>query len=151
MNLKSLLGAALFTLGVLVTPSAQPMASVSEPMALGTRLKNDNIFPATVESTLHRSPGFSSPTFKNLARYIADHLVYPEAARENGIEGQVLVAVTISETGVVDNASVTRGLPLGCDEAALAMVRQMPAWTPATLDGQPVRSQATMALNFRLR
>ena len=151
MNHKTLLSCALFVMLGMAITQAQPTTSLSDGIAMVPRTKKDLTVPPSYQTSPVGSPGFSSPTFDNLQGYIADHLQYPEAALENGIEGQVLVEVTIGKTGTVENASVTRGLALGCNEAALAMVRQMPAWTPATLDGTPVKGQATIALNFRIR
>lgn len=62
---------------------------------------------------------------------------YPEAAREQGIEGFVLVRYDISVDGRVVRAQVTESEPPGVfDAAALAAVR---SWTfnPAVVDGEP--------------
>jgi TonB family protein len=92
-----------------------------------------------------------APSFAGLDRYIASHLAYPEAARENGLEGQVKLQLSIGADGRVEDAQVVEGLGLGCDEAAVALALNMPAWTPATQSGIPVRSRALIALNFRIR
>lgn len=95
--------------------------------------------------------GQLAPSFAGLDRYIASHLAYPEAARENGVEGQVMLQLAIGADGRVEDAQVVEGLGLGCEEAAVALAMNMPAWTPATQSGIPVRSRALIALNFRIR
>lgn len=89
--------------------------------------------------------------FKDFGAFVSNHLVYPELARENGIEGRVEVLLTISDQGKVLSAKIVKSLGLGCDEAALAVVREMPDWTPAMNCGIPVKSKNIVAIDFRLR
>ncbi len=109
-----------------------------------------NVHPATPRGP-RAAEGLLAPSFAGLDRYIASHLAYPEAARENGVEGQVKLQLSIGADGRVEDAQVVEGLGLGCDEAAVALALNMPAWTPATQSGIPVRSRALIALNFRIR
>lgn len=74
---------------------------------------------------------------------------YPEPARAEGIEGVVVLALTIGPDGRVESASVLSGLGHGLDEAALAASRRT-RWTPATLDGKPIRSRRRFNVRFTL-
>ena len=95
--------------------------------------------------------GQQSPSFKGFDAYVSAHLVYPELARKNGIEGRVEVLVTISDEGKILEAKIVKSLGFGCDEAALAVVRDMPDWTSAMNYGIPVKGKNIVGFDFRLR
>ena len=76
--------------------------------------------------------------------------VYPEAARQLGIEGSVLLDGVIATDGSVlalQPASVTANSQLV--QAATDAVRQW-RYMPALLNGVPVEIQTTITINFRL-
>ena len=54
--------------------------------------------------------------------FISGNLQYPQAALDAGIEGSVMVAYDILDTGAVKNPHVLKGLGHGCDEEALRVV-----------------------------
>ncbi|HMQ61880.1 MAG TPA: energy transducer TonB [Flavilitoribacter sp.] len=89
--------------------------------------------------------------FDNLAEYIDRHLEYPESARVAGVEGTVKVLVTISPEGEVQLPKIVQSLGHGCDEAALDLVRKMPAWVPAMNHGIPVKGKKTLEIAFKLQ
>lgn len=61
---------------------------------------------------------------------------YPQQAKQQGVEGEVLVAYDVDESGRVLNARVVRSVPSGIfDEAALAAVRSW-RFNPPLLEGQ---------------
>lgn len=65
---------------------------------------------------------------------------YPPAARERGIEGNVILRVSLDENGRVHDIKVTSGLGHGLDEAAIHALRSSPKcrFTPAIAsDGKP--------------
>ncbi len=66
---------------------------------------------------------------------------YPQQAKQQGVEGEVVVAYDVDETGRVLNARVVRSTPGGIfDEAALAAVRSW-RFNPPLLEGQPRAAQ----------
>lgn len=79
---------------------------------------------------------------------IQQHLEYPAAARAAGIAGRVYVRFVVGADGKVRDAQVTKGLGHGCDEAALAAVRQLPDFTPGRQNGCPVAVAYTAPLLF---
>ncbi len=66
----------------------------------------------------------------SLNKYLQTNLHYPEAARENNIEGRVLVKFVVDEKGRIRDCAITKGIGGGCDEEALRVVEEMPRWTP---------------------
>lgn len=64
---------------------------------------------------------------KNLHGWLTKNAAYPIKAIENKEEGTVYVAFTISESGNVENVELAQGVSLSLNEAALNVVKQMPA------------------------
>ncbi|MDN5870650.1 MAG: energy transducer TonB [Nitrococcus sp.] len=75
---------------------------------------------------------------------------YPRRALFAGIEGWVVVQLTITETGQVTNATVVDSEPSGVfEEAALNAVRRW-RFKPAIEDGIAVVSRGQVRINFSL-
>lgn len=74
---------------------------------------------------------------------------YSEKARKKKIQGTVMLSLVVDTNG--EPADITVLLPLGdgLDENAVEAVRTW-RFQPGTKDGQPVRVQATIEVNFRL-
>jgi bla regulator protein blaR1 len=97
------------------------------------------------------------PTFRDEDREgitgpVVTHRVnphYPDAAKQKGIFGVVILATDINENGDVTDARVLKGLPEGLDQAAMAAVRQW-KFRPAMKDGKPVATTFNLTINFRL-
>jgi len=75
--------------------------------------------------------------------------VYPPTARAAGVQGVVILEVTIAEDGTVSNARVLRSIPL-LDPAALDAVRQW-RYEPTLLNGVPTPVIMTVTVNFSLQ
>jgi len=75
---------------------------------------------------------------------------YPDAARAEGIEGDVRFELVVGVSGAVESARVVRGVGHGLDEAALRAVRQF-RFAPATKAGAPVRVRMGWSVQFRLQ
>ncbi len=77
--------------------------------------------------------------------------VYPEEALRAGVEGLVVLVAIVDERGRVGGEiKVVRGLGHGCDEAAVAAVRQW-RFRPATRNGKPIKVRRIFPILFRLQ
>jgi len=74
---------------------------------------------------------------------------YPEEARRAGVEGTVVLDVTVNAEGEVTDVAVLRGLPLGVSEAAVEAVRRW-AYRPAQGPNGPIASHKTVRIVFAL-
>lgn len=91
------------------------------------------------------------PTFPgNLDSYMDDHLQYPQAARNMGIQGTVNVTFVISKTGEISNVAILTSVSPSLDSEAVSVVRKMPPWNPGMKDGKPVRVQFNLPVYFQL-
>jgi TonB family protein len=74
---------------------------------------------------------------------------YTEAAARDGIEGTVLLGLTVEPDGTPSNVHVVRSLQPDLDEKAIEAVGQW-RFRPGTSNGIAVAVQATIEINFRL-
>ena len=87
---------------------------------------------------------------KAMATYIAKNLKYPQPSLNNGIEGVVNVRFVVKTDGALDKFSIVRLVDPDLEAEAVRLVKGMPAWTPATVDGTPVESQGNVEVVFSL-
>ena len=86
-----------------------------------------------------------------LLEYMAKNTKYPPLARENGLQGIVVVTFVVDERGRIKDAQVLRGIGGGCDEEAMRVVQSMPPWKPGKQRGMSVRVQYNLPFRFTLR
>ena len=73
---------------------------------------------------------------------------YPEEARQQGIQGAVVLEVRIGRDGAIQDVKLVSGQPLLAD-AAIAAVKQW-RFKPRMVKGYPVEMQTRVTLNFRM-
>jgi periplasmic protein TonB len=100
----------------------------------------------TVVESMPEFPGGDAARIK----YLNDNIVYPQMARESGIQGRVFVTFVVERDGSVTDVQVLRGIGGGCDEEAVRVIRNMPKWIPGKQRGKPVRVQFNMPILFKL-
>lgn len=93
-------------------------------------------------------PQFPGGKFQ-LHEYLENYIVYPESAKEKGIEGSVTVMFTVAADGSIIQPTIGISLDPVCDSTALAIIRNMPKWTPATVDGKPQAMSISLNLKFK--
>lgn len=82
-------------------------------------------------------------------RAIYEAIRYPQAAKDAGVEGRVVVQFIVDEQGKVIDPKIIRGIGGGCDEAALAAVQSV-TFTPGMQRGRAVKVQMNLPIVFRL-
>ena len=82
--------------------------------------------------------------------FIARKIVYPDSAKEAGIEGRVIVQFVVDTTGDLIEAKVVRGIGYGCDEEVLRVISIMPEWSPGMQRGKKVRVRYNLPVKFQL-
>ncbi|WNJ16690.1 TonB family protein [Pontibacter sp. G13] len=87
---------------------------------------------------------------KKLIQYIRRNAKYPRIARNHEVEGTVLVKFDVSDEGILSNIKVVKSLGFGLDEEAIRLVKAMPKWRPAMIDGNAVNFHEILPFTFKL-
>lgn len=74
---------------------------------------------------------------------------YTPEAKDSKIQGTVKLTIVIEADGAVSEATVKQSLDSGLDKNAVEALKTW-KFKPATKDGKPVASRATVEINFRL-
>lgn len=91
---------------------------------------------------------------QKLLEFIYKNIRYPVVARDNGIEGTVVVTFVVEKDGKLTDAVILRDIGGGCGTEALRVVNLMNEkglkWTPGKQIGRPVRVQFNLPVKYRL-
>lgn len=104
----------------------------------------DQVFMVVEEAATY--PG----GIEGLRSFLSENLVYPEAARQQGVEGTVYVSFIVGTDGTLSDYTVVKGISPEADEAAVNVIKKMPAWSPGKQSGKTVKSRFVLPINFRL-
>lgn len=85
-----------------------------------------------------------------LKKYIAEKTVYPEIAKENGIEGIVVIGFIVMADGSLNEFKIIKFVDPDLENEALLVVKGMPAWIPAEKDGTPIEAPSKVEVPFLL-
>lgn len=98
------------------------------------------------------------PAFKGgqdaMYKYIFGHITYPAVARENAIQGMVIVQFVVDVDSVLKRIHILRGIGGGCDEEVLKLMDQMNAdkmWIPGRHSDRAVPVLFTLPVSFKLK
>ena len=83
-----------------------------------------------------------------MMKYLQENIKYPEQAKNNGVQGRVIVQFVVNKDGSISNDTVVRSVDPLLDAEAIRVVRNMPNWTPGKQRGEPVRVRFTMPVAF---
>jgi len=86
-----------------------------------------------------------------MLQYFAKHIKYPTIARENNIQGKVILQFVIDENGKIQSPKIAKGVAGGCSEEALRVLRSMPQWKPGRHQGRYVKVNFTLPVSFQLK
>jgi TonB family protein len=85
-----------------------------------------------------------------LFRFIYENVRYPAEAKEQGIQGKVILRFMIASDGAVEDITVVRGVHPLLDAEAIRVMSIMPGWMPGTQGGKPVNVWYSVPISFSL-
>jgi protein TonB len=85
-----------------------------------------------------------------LMKYLSKNIEYPSLAKENNIQGVVVLTFVVGRDGSVSDVQVVKDIQGGCGKEAVRVVRSMPKWVPGEANGNPVKVRFTLPVRFRL-
>jgi protein TonB len=88
--------------------------------------------------------------FAEFYAYVNANITYPRQALSMHIEGKVFVEFVVDKNGVLTNAKIIRGIGGGCDEEAIRIINNAPAWNPGKQRGKPVKVRMVLPITFTL-
>ncbi|AHM60291.1 tonb family protein [Flammeovirgaceae bacterium 311] len=86
----------------------------------------------------------------NFRKWIKENQRYPAAALEAGAEGVVVVAFFVETDGSLSQFQIKKSAGYGLDEEAIRLLKEGPAWQPATVNKEPVRQEEIVRIPFKL-
>ena len=96
-------------------------------------------------------PTFLGGDANQFAQWVNSKLQYPEEAKENGVQGRVVLQFTVQKDGSLANVKVLRGAHALLDKEAIRVVSMSPKWQPGTQRGKVVPVTYTFPVIFQLR
>ncbi|MFZ0453813.1 MAG: energy transducer TonB [Ignavibacteriaceae bacterium] len=108
----------------------------------------NNIFPEGKDD-LYKPFAQVMPEPKDGLQILYSKIKYPPDAQKAGVEGKVYLLIYINEKGDVDDVKVLKGLGAGCDEAAVAAVKDT-KFAPGKDNGAAIKVKLSLPITFKL-
>ena len=100
---------------------------------------------------VEEKPSFQGGDANQFSKWVNQRLVYPEIAKENGVQGRVTLQFTVEKDGSVTKVKVLRGVDPSLDKEAVRVVSQSPKWKPGKQRDRAVPVAYTFPVIFQLR
>ena len=100
---------------------------------------------------VEEKPSFNGGDANMFSKWVNERLVYPEIAKENGVQGRVTLQFTVEKDGRVTKVKVLRGVDPSLDKEAVRVVSMSPKWKPGKQRDRAVPVTYTFPVIFQLR
>lgn len=118
---------------------------------VAAKIRDAGIEPVKVFTFVEQMPSFPGGE-KTLMKYLHDHIHYPNVAREDGIQGTVIVQFIVNPDGHLSDVTTVGTLRGGgLEEEAVRVVKGMPVWNAGVQNGQKVAVQYSLPVRFVLQ
>ncbi len=144
------LGAALSVVNIPAVASTVS-ALGNSPATVSTGKSSEKSVVAQAEPAAQNSgvvPSFPGGEAQ-LYKFIADNIHYPAEAVKSGAQGRVVVQFEVESDGSLGNFTVIQSVSPELDAEAIATIKKMPKWIPATIDGKAVKSTMSIPITFK--
>ena len=119
----------------------------NEPKRVSPPPKDDN---AVFSSAAHM-PSFPGGDGE-LMKYVNNHIIYPESAKQNNIQGKVIVQFVVTKDGSIGQVKVARSVDKDLDREAIRVIKTLPPFKPArNALGETVNVWYTLPVTFKLQ
>ena len=129
-----------------VTSAVKNTAEIGEKAVESSDPKK--VFTGKVYDLVDEMPSFPGG-LEELYKWIDNNVQYPAVARENGIEGRVILKFIVEKDGSLSDSIVIHSVHPMVDREALRLVGQMPKWNPGKRAGIPVRVRYCLPIKFK--
>jgi TonB family protein len=84
-------------------------------------------------------------------KFLGDNIRYPNTARQNGIQGRVVVKFVVERNGKTTDFVISSSPREDLSEEAIRVLKMSPTWVPGVQYGREVRVSYTVPVNFALQ
>ena len=106
--------------------------------------------PTEVFVVVEEMPSFPGGDAE-LMKFINGNIVYPEIAKENNIQGRVILRFCVTYKGLVDQVQILKGVDPALDNEAIRVIKMLPGWKPGKQGGKPVNVWYSVPVTFQLK
>ena len=145
------------------TDNTEKVSATTSPLLVGNgegQAENANVteaIPQTpaslgdsiVLTTVEQIPEFPGGMVEFM-KWLTANLKYPERARQNKIEGKVVVSFIINKDGSISSAKVQKSVEPVLDNEALRVIKLMPKWKPGISNSKPCRTMFAIPIVFKI-
>ncbi|MCQ2148803.1 MAG: energy transducer TonB [Bacteroidales bacterium] len=100
---------------------------------------------------VEEKPSFQGGDANTFTKWVMSQIVYPEIAKENGVQGRVTLSFRVNADGTLSNVKVLRGVDPSLDKEAVRVVSSSPKWKPGKQRDRAVPVTYTFPVIFQLR
>ncbi len=99
-----------------------------------------------------KMPEYPNGGSQGMIEFIQEHLEYPMAEKQLGIEGTIMMQFIVEKDGSLTDIKAIKSVPGGenLDKEAARVIRMMPKWKPGMQDGHNVRVYKNVPFYFVL-
>lgn len=139
-------------------PVEKPAPKVVTRLPVSEEITDDKIYEevevkpmyAGCEDVVNKSEHKRCAETKML-QFIYSNIRYPREAVQKKIQGTVYIKFVVEKDGSITNATIDRNVGGGCGEEALRVIKSLPKFNPALIEGKPVRAYFNMPVAFKLQ
>jgi len=116
-------------------------------MGAYTDLPLDSTF--AIHESADKAPSFTDPE-KTFPEFVYTSLDYPVIAKQQGLEGNIVMSFIVEPDGRTSNIRIQKGVGGGCNEEAIRVIG-LTKWKPAQKNGKYVRYRMFYTMIFSLK
>lgn len=137
--IRTVLGTIVLATGIIYLQSCnRPLIQSSN-----TKANNDNTEAFSTADVMPK-PEYDLPI------YLSNNIKYPPQAKEQNIQGRVIVKFVVDKSGNIINPSVLKSTSPLLSTEAIRVVQSMPPWIPGIKDGKNVPVNFFIPIEFKL-
>lgn len=109
--------------------------------------KVETVKASDVYLSVEMSASFPGGSFA-MIKFIQDKFKIPPKAARKKIKGNVVLNFTVEKDGSLADINIFNDLEYGINDELIRVLKLSPRWTPASINGKPIRQQLQMPIRI---